>query len=124
LQLLAFSCERRQLKAGQALFVAGEPADGAFFVLAGEITLSAEGKERRVSPGSLIGETALVAEVLRGAGALASVDSIVLRVQRDTFRRVLGEFPQAAVKVHAHLSARTRRLLIQLEAVRASKFET
>ena len=36
LQLLAFSCERRQLKAGQTLFAAGEPADGAYFLLEGE----------------------------------------------------------------------------------------
>jgi CRP-like cAMP-binding protein len=123
LQLLAFSCERRQLKAGQTLFVAGEPADCAFFLLTGEIAMSAAGEERLVTPGALIGETALAAEVLRGAGAQASADSTLLRIPCETFRRVLGEFPEAAVKVHADASKRTRRFLNQLETIRARAFE-
>jgi CRP-like cAMP-binding protein len=124
LQLLAFSCERRQLKAGQTMFAAGEPADGAYFLLQGEIVLSADGEERRVAPGALIGETALIVDVIRGAGARASADSTLLRISRDTFRRVLGEFPASAVKVHASVSVRMRRFLDQLEAVRARGFET
>jgi CRP-like cAMP-binding protein len=124
LQLLAFSCERRQLKAGQTLFAAGEPADGAYFLLHGEIVLSADGEERRVAAGALIGETALIVDVMRGAGARASVDSTLLRISRDTFRRVLGEFPASAVKVHASISMRTRHFLDQLEAIRARAFET
>src|ERR1700678_34118 len=90
LQLLAFSCEKRQLKAGQTLFVAGEPADCAFFLLTGEIAMSAAGEDRLVRPGPLIGETALAVEVLRGAGARASAASTLLRISRETFRRVLG----------------------------------
>ena len=124
LQLLAFSCERRQLKAGQTLFAAGEPADGAYFLLEGEIAMSADGEERRVAPGALIGETALIVDVMRGAGARASVDSTLLRISRDTFRRVLGEFPASAVKVQASISVRTRHFLDQLEAIRARAFET
>ena len=124
LQLLAFSCERRQLKAGQTLFAAGEPADGAYFLLEGEIAMSADGEERRVAPGALIGETALIIDVMRGAGARASADSTLLRISRDTFRRVLGEFPASAVKLHASVSLRTRSFLDQLEAVRARGFET
>jgi CRP-like cAMP-binding protein len=124
LQLLAFSCERRQLKAGQTLFAAGEPADGAYFLLEGEIALSADGEERRVAAGALIGETALIVDVMRGAGARASVDSTLLRISRDTFRRVLGEFPASTVKVHASVSVRMQRFLDQLEAIRARAFET
>ena len=123
LQLLAFSCEKRQLKVDQTLFVAGEPADCAFFLLTGEIALSAAGEERLVAPGALIGETALAVEVLRGAGARASADSTLLRIPRETFRRVLSEFPEAAVKVHADASKRTRRFLNQLETIRARAFE-
>jgi CRP-like cAMP-binding protein len=123
LQLLAFSCEKRQLKGGETLFAAGEPSDAAFFLLEGKIVLSANNEERLVSPGALIGETALTAEVLRGAGARAAVDSTLLRVPRETFRRVLSEFPAAAVKVHADASARTRRFLNQLETIRARAFE-
>ena len=122
-QLLAFTCEKRALKADQTLFSAGEPADAGYFVLTGEISLTAGGEERRAGPGALIGETALVTEVPRGAEARAKVDSTLLRVSRHQFRRVLGEFPEAAVKLHAGASARTRELLNRLEAVRARAFE-
>src|SRR5258707_15669109 len=78
LQLLAFSCERRQLKAGQTLFAAGEPADGAYFLLHGEIVLSADGEERRVAAGPLLGGTAVIVGGMRGARAPAAVDSTLL----------------------------------------------
>ena len=122
-QLLAFTCEKRAIKAGQTLFTAGAAADSAYFVLTGAIVLTARGEERRAAAGALIGETALMAEVLHGVEARAEADSTVLRVPRDTFRRVLGEFPAAAVKVHAGASARTRELLNRLEALRARAFE-
>ncbi len=114
-QLLAFSCEKRHLK--------GEAADAGYFLLSGEMILSADGEDRPVSAGALIGEMALAAEVQRRASARASVDSILLRVPRDVFRRVLGEFPDAAVKVHAEASTRTRNLIHQLETLRARAFE-
>jgi len=123
LQLLAFSCERRNLKAEETLFKTGEAADSAFLVLSGEIVLSAGREERRVSRGALIGETALAAEVLRAADARATVDATLLRVPRDVFRRVLSEFPDAAAKVHASVSARTRELIGRLDELRARAFE-
>ncbi len=122
-QLLAFSCERRALKAGQSLFAAGDAADAAFFVLTGEIVLKAEGAERRVKAGALIGETALATEVRRGSNAEAAVDSTLLRVPGETFRRVLLEFPEAAAEVRASVWKRTRELIDRLEAVRARAFE-
>jgi CRP-like cAMP-binding protein len=122
-QLLAFSCEKRRLKAGGALFTQGEASDAGYFILSGEIILTADGEDRRVPEGALIGEMALAAEVPRGASARAAVDSVLLRVPRDVFRRVLGEFPDAAVKIHAAASARTRSLINQLETLRARAFE-
>ena len=122
-QLIAFSCERRSLKAGEKLFSAGEPADCAFLVLSGEILLSLGSEERRVPRGALIGETALAAEVLRGADARAAVDSLLLRAPREVFRRVLSEFPDAAAKVHANAAARTRELIGRLDALRTRAFE-
>jgi len=122
LQLLAFSCEKRGYQAGQTLFGEGDAADGAFLVLEGEIVLSAKQQERRVGPGALIGETALVAEVLRGATAKALGEASALRIPRATFRRVLGEFPDAAVKVRALAAARVGKLFGELERVRVREF--
>jgi len=79
--------------------------------------------ERRVEHGALIGETALMADVRRRATAKANEDCEVLRVPGVVFRRVLSEFPRAAVKVRAAAAARTREFVGQLVAKREKLFE-
>ncbi len=124
LQLIAFSCGKKAFKAGETLFAEGEPADAAYFVLSGAIDLVARGVERRVESDALIGETALLTDVLRRAGARAAEDSVALRIPGEVFRRVLSEFPQAAAKIRAATAARTRDLLERLDEVRARAFES
>jgi CRP-like cAMP-binding protein len=124
IQLIAFSCDKRTLKAGESLFKAGEPADAAYFVLSGELSLAIDDAERRVEPGALVGETALMADVQRRASAKATEDSELLRIPGAVFRRVLSEFPRAAVKVRAGAVARARDFVDQLDATRRRLFET
>ena len=68
-QLVAFSCEKRRLQAGEVLFHAGETGDAGYFVHSGAILLTEPGASadgaRRVPAGALIGESALYAPVLR-----------------------------------------------------------
>jgi CRP-like cAMP-binding protein len=118
-QLIAFSCEKRMLKAGETLFSAGEPADSAYFILSGELSLALNDAERRVEPGALIGETALLADVTRRASAKATDDCELLRVPGAVFRRVLSEFPQAAVQMRAAAVSRVRDFVSQLDEKRA-----
>ena len=122
-QLIAFSCERRLLKAGERLFSAGELADAAYFVLSGELSLAIDDAERQVEPGALIGETALMADVTRRASAKATEDSELLRIPGAVFRRVLSEFPRAAVQLRAAAVARARDFVDQLDEKRARLFE-
>jgi CRP-like cAMP-binding protein len=123
-QLIAFSCERRMLKADESLFSAGDPADSAYFVLSGELSLVVDDAERRVEPGALIGETALLADMVRRASAKATEDSELLRIPGAVFRRVLSEFPRAAVQLRATAVARARDLVNQLDEKRARLFES
>ena len=122
-QLIAFSCERRVLKAGESLFGAGEPADAAYFVLSGELSLVVDDAERRVESGALVGEMALMADVTRRASAKATEDSELLRIPGAVFRRVLSEFPRAAVQLRAAAVARARDFVDQLDEKRARLFE-
>ena len=126
-QLIAFSCEKRRLRAGEALFFAGETADSGYFVHSGAIILLRDGAEpkaeRRVGPGALVGESALYAPTTRRVSARAAEDAIVMRISQETFRRVLAEFPAGAEKVRAALAARMRRLVDGLEATRVKSFE-
>ena len=123
LSLLAFSCEKRDWSAGETLFMVGQPADGAYFVLSGEVALTAFGEERRAGVGALIGENALTVDLDRAAEARIATDATLLKVPRDTFRRVLKEFPEATRKIHAETSKKTGELLGRLDAVRARAFE-
>ncbi len=126
-QLIAFSCEKRRLKAGETLFLAGETADFGYFVHSGAIVLLANGgeakSERRVGPGALIGENALYAPTARRVAARALEDAVVMPIAREMFRRVLGEFPAEAERIRAALAARTHHLLDGLEAARIRSFE-
>src|ERR1700689_1463561 len=87
-QLLAFSCEKRSLRAGEKLFSRDDAADGAFFVLEGEIALKQASIKRCAGPGVLIGESALLTETVRASDAVSTPDSVVLAIPRETFLRV------------------------------------
>ena len=52
----------------------------------------------------------------------AASDVSALRIPRPTFRRVLGEFPEAALKVRALAAARAGKLFGALERVRVNEF--
>jgi CRP-like cAMP-binding protein len=127
-QLIAFSSEKRRLKAGDMLFLAGETADSGFFVHSGAIALFTDGakpdSERRVGTGALIGESALYARTARRVAARVIEDAVVMPIPRETFLRVLAEFPAGAEKIRASVAARTRRLVNGLEATRVKSFET
>jgi CRP-like cAMP-binding protein len=124
-QLIAFASEKRRWKTGEALFLAGDPGDAGYFVDSGAILLSgaSPGLAKRVGPGGLIGESALYAPVTRRVEARAVEDAVVIRVPRETFQRVLAEFPSATARIRATLALRTRRLVDRLDAARASSFD-
>ncbi len=123
-QLIAFSCPKRELKAGERLFSAGEPAQEAFFVLRGEIALSRAGAASRAGAGALIGESALLTETVRPADAEAAVDSLLLRVPAETFRRVLAEFPQSAAAIRRDALKRAKAVIGDMERLRRRAFAT
>ena len=120
-QLIAFSCRKRRLRAGEVLFHAGEAGDEGYFLHSGAVLLAKPGAgsdgERRVTAGVLIGESALYAAVVRGVEARVLEEAVVTPVPRETFRRVLAEFPAAAEKLRAEIAGRARRLVEGLDAV-------
>ena len=126
-QLVAFSCGKRHLKAGNILFNADEAGDEAYFLHSGAVVLSKEGAgpegQRRVTSGALIGETALYAPVMRQVEARVTEDAVVIAVPRETFRRVLAEFPAAADKVRVAFAERSRRLVEGLDTLRARSLD-
>ena len=122
LRLIAFSCEKRKLRAGERLFAQGEPSDGGFVVLSGEIELRRGEETRRVGPGVLIGQSALFAETSRPGDAVGVSDSDLLRISRETFRRVLSEFPDSAAEIRRAAKSRAQAMISRLESLRRRRF--
>ena len=126
-QLVAFSCGKRRFKAGEILFRAGEAGDVGYFLRSGAVLMSKKGagpdSEKRVTAGALIGERALYAPVTRRVDASVAEDAVVIPVPRETFRRVLAEFPAAAAKVRAALAGRVHSLVEGLDAARVRSLD-
>lgn len=122
LRLLAFSAETKVLRAGDVLFRRDDPSNGGFVLLTGSIALDASdtgaGTARIVRAPSLIGEAALLTQTTRPATAIAREPSSLLRISRQLFHRVLGEYPRSADDLRRSLGARLRQFTSELAMVR------
>ncbi len=122
LRVLAISTEKIHLRAGDTLFEGGEPADGAYVLLAGVIRLR-RANERAfdepalVQAGALIGESALIVEADRPVAAIAVEHSTLFKVSRGVFLRVLESDPNAAQALRAMVARRVKVALSDLDTV-------
>lgn len=111
LEVVAFTCERREYAPGATIFHQGEEADCAWLILEGEAAmLSHDGtgapEVHRLDRGELIGETALF-EPERRRTTLRAVTSLhALRIGRDMFQRLMAEFPEMAGSVAGRVADR------------------
>jgi CRP-like cAMP-binding protein len=123
LRILAIGAESYSVEAGQLLFAAGEAADCAYIVQRGSIHLRPERPadgELIAEPGSLLGESALLSQTLRRATATAREDSIVLRISRPMFLKMLENYPEAALRLRALIASRAKEWSGEMESVRTA----
>lgn len=77
-----------------ALMMERTPADKAYLILAGEVSVRRQGEEvARVGAGELIGEMALVNHKLRSATVVAETPLEVLHFTSDTVERLVERIP-------------------------------
>ncbi len=119
LRRLALSAQTRPVRAGDVLYRQGEPAEGGFVVVNGEVALlDAAGHVReRAGVGCLLGELALVIETDWQATAVVEDDGAVLRLSRALIGRVLEEFPLSAAALQQAIAVQLRQLAMELEVV-------
>jgi len=123
LRTLAIAAESYRVEPGQVLFTAGEPADGAYIVQNGSFSLRPEtsgANELIAGVGTLLGESALMAETRRPATATARETSTVLRVSRAMFLKMLESYPDAAQRLRDTVAARADEWARDIENVRAA----
>ena len=123
LRILAIGAESYQVQAGQVLFGIGETADGGYIIQRGSFDLSTgrgDDSDIVAGPGTLLGETALLTETKRLATARAREDSMVLRISRSMFLRMLEGYPDAAQRLRELLASRADQWARDIENVRAA----
>jgi CRP-like cAMP-binding protein len=123
LRILAIGAESYPVQAGEVLFTAGDVADGAFIIQQGSFRLQSQrSSEAEViaGPGTLLGESALLAETRRPATATARERSQVMRISRAMFLKMLEGFPDAAVRLREVFVSRTDQWAREIENVRSA----
>jgi CRP-like cAMP-binding protein len=121
LRLVAFSAETRKFRDGDVLFRKGDASDGGYVVMSGMVVLQGEGDNQPATiagPGTLIGELALIIDTERPATATVRDTASVLRIPRNTFHRVLEEFPETAETIRALMVEQAQATATRLAGVR------
>jgi len=125
LQIVAIGSESKHLAEGETLFRAGETTDAGYVIQEGSLKLATDDPRRpdpsvTFGPGALIGELALVTETLCSATAIATEPTVVMRISRSLFRKVLEGFPDAARLMRDRFAARASLVSDELFRARAA----
>jgi CRP-like cAMP-binding protein len=121
LRILAIGTESYSLQAGEVLFSPGDDADCAYVVQQGSFALQparSDETESVAESGALLGETALIVESQRLETATAREESIVLRISRAMFLKMLESNPEAAQRLREMFTARAEQSAVDMEKIR------
>ena len=102
------------LPGGAVLFQEGDPADALYMLASGALGVSIQGshgEQRRVArilPPETIGEMALISNAPRSATVTALRDSVLLKLTREAFERLVVRCPSVMVYLSRLLADRLR----------------
>ncbi len=124
LKLMCFASERMTFTAGEVLCRQGEPGDSAFIILDGKADVQVDKPEGKMtvatlSTNDIVGEIAILCDVPRTATVVAQGELTALKVTKDFFFRMVGDFPEVAVEIMRVLAHRLEQTTAQLMAARA-----
>lgn len=119
LKLLAFTSDRLTYKPGQAFFQQGDPGDAAYIIIDGEAevliqTPKGPVKVANLGRNAIVGEIAILCDVPRTATVVAQRQTVTLKINKETFFRLVAEFPQMAVEIMRELARRLEKTNEQL----------
>ena len=125
LKLLAYASEKLEYQFGQDLCKQGDAGDAMFIILSGEadVTIGTPGGERVVAhlgKNSFVGEIAILCDVPRTATVRAKSKLSALRISKELFFKLVGEFPQIAVEIMRELALRLTQTTKDLAKAKAA----
>jgi CRP-like cAMP-binding protein len=122
LRVLAIGAETRQLPSGAVLFYAGELVDGGYVVQDGTLLVEhatpSEGAEYTVGRGILLGELALLTDSISPITAIAKEPTVLIRISRNLFRKMLEGYPAAAKRLRDTMAERVDNWSRELATVK------
>lgn len=99
-----------QLRAGEILFSEGDPGDALYLLQAGRLrVLLPDGSARDVTPGTTVGELALLTAAPRSATVVARRDSALLRLSASTFGALADRDPGVLAAIAGTLAGQLQR---------------
>jgi CRP-like cAMP-binding protein len=120
IKLIAFGAERVNLVEGETLFRPGDPADCAYLIATGRISLAQKSRTgedvviANPGAGSLLSELAMISPGERKHLALAKEKSELIRISRTLFHRLLEEYPDVAVHIEAHFRNNFQQMVTEI----------
>lgn len=114
LKLLAFTSDRVTFGADQVIFNQGDQGEDAYVVLSGTADIlvnlqSGQVKVAGVEPNEIVGEIAILCDVVRTATVRTVTPVEALRIRKDQFLTLLAEFPEVAIEIMRVLADRLNR---------------
>jgi CRP/FNR family cyclic AMP-dependent transcriptional regulator len=123
---LSAALEPRSFRAGTMIFSQGDTGSAMYIVESGDINIHLPGEASRrislkdIARGEYFGELSLFDDKPRSASALATSNTVLLELQRDTLEDYLERRPRAAMAILRTMSERLRETNSMLSA-RAAK---
>lgn len=123
LRILAIGAEARSVPSGAVLFYAGDLADSGYIIQEGSFILETDRRgnqdEAHVGPGTLLGDLALITDTVRTETATAQEPSVVMRIPRTLFLKMLEGYPEAARTLRDAMAERIQNWSQDLDEVKS-----
>ena len=111
LSKIAQIAEEVEIGFDEKLFDQGEHGDSLYIIINGKISVTQNEKSITIlEEGDCIGEMALLDQEPRSAGALAMVDSILLKIDQEGFYELMSTNPEIMKQIVMILTQRVREM--------------
>ena len=91
------------------IFKEGDFGDSMFIILSGKISITNEGQSiAMLEKGQCIGEMSLLDQQPRSAGAIAMEDSVLLKIDQESFYELMASKPEIMREIMKILTQRVR----------------
>lgn len=111
LALLASIADDIEIDAGTVIVREGEPTDALYVLTRGEVELRGVGERLTIEDGQAFGTWALIDQAPSVVEGKATRASRLLRISRDDFHDLVGDYPELAIGLLQGLARRVRTLV-------------